>query len=156
MWMCRSGADRRARGRSVTLRDTYNPDHSQLRLRRRFIWIVRYFAQLHHVQKLLDRLVIGQLLPQDEASLQRRGDRAVAHHLFDVKVEVGALKQLTRKFEAGRAAVPIARGTSATGSGSEIPDDSTSTWSKRRSAASAVREVSKSSRRVQQMQPFIT
>ena len=43
---------------------------------------------------------------------------------------------------------------SATGSGSEIPDDSTSTWSKRRSATRLLIAVSRSSRSVQQMQPF--
>mmetsp|Transcript_32413 Transcript_32413/g.75574 ORF Transcript_32413/g.75574 Transcript_32413/m.75574 type:complete len:224 (-) Transcript_32413:1108-1779(-) len=43
---------------------------------------------------------------------------------------------------------------SATGSGSEMPDDSIKTWSKRRSAARAASDVSRSSRRVQQMQPF--
>mmetsp|Transcript_16709 Transcript_16709/g.54212 ORF Transcript_16709/g.54212 Transcript_16709/m.54212 type:complete len:386 (-) Transcript_16709:440-1597(-) len=43
---------------------------------------------------------------------------------------------------------------SATGSGSEMPDDSTRTWSKRPSAASEASEVSRSSRSVQQMQPL--
>ena len=43
---------------------------------------------------------------------------------------------------------------SATGSGSEMPDDSTITWSKRCSAARPASDVSRSSRSVQQMQPF--
>mmetsp|Transcript_30104 Transcript_30104/g.80340 ORF Transcript_30104/g.80340 Transcript_30104/m.80340 type:complete len:205 (-) Transcript_30104:1907-2521(-) len=43
---------------------------------------------------------------------------------------------------------------SATGRGSDIPEDSISTWSKRRSAARDASDVSKSSRKVQQIQPL--
>mmetsp|Transcript_39098 Transcript_39098/g.85922 ORF Transcript_39098/g.85922 Transcript_39098/m.85922 type:complete len:277 (-) Transcript_39098:1651-2481(-) len=43
---------------------------------------------------------------------------------------------------------------SATWSGSEMPEDSTITWSKRRSAARFARVLSRSSRSVQQMQPL--
>ena len=52
------------------------------------------------------------------------------------------------KFDVGGLVADV--NVSATGSGSEILEDSTSTWSNRRSAAKVARDVNRSSRSVQQ------
>ena len=67
---------------------------------------------------------------------------------------VTRLARLAASFSLTPVAASVKVKVSATGIGSEMPEDSISTWSNRSSAASEESDSSRSSRSVQQMQPL--